>query len=363
MAYDSGKTSPGNAARMNLYINGRFVKQPLSGVQRFAMETTKALQTLDSRYILLTPPGSAAWPGAREVGSCQGQRWEQFDLPRAIMTDGLLVNLGNSGPILASRQVVVIHDAGVFSTPEAYSRKFRIWYKFLQKQLIRRGAAIITVSEFSRQEILRHLPAKSAQVGVMPEGADHMHLIESEPLILAECGLEPGRFVLCVGSLAAHKNLGALDYLAQKLYEHGTPFVIAGDMGGAPFQKAELPQPARYIGRVSDAQLKALYEAASCLVFPSRYEGFGLPPLEAMTCGCPVVAADIPVLREICAEAAQFCDPASPGDIAKQVFSVLGSVTRQEELSEAGFLHSKAFTWRRAGSALDDFIKSSFQGH
>jgi glycosyltransferase involved in cell wall biosynthesis len=342
---------------VRLFINGRFAVQPLSGVQRFAVEIAGALQASDARYALLTPPGgSGCWPGAREVGRWTGQGWEQMDLPRAVV-GGLLINLGNTGPVLARRQIVVIHDAGVFSTPQAYSQRFRLWYKFLQAALIRRGAAIITVSEFSRQEILRHLPARPAQVRVIPEGADHMRRTGTDPGILAEHGLEPGRFVLGVGTAAEHKNLSALGLLAQRLHERGTPLVLAGGMGGAAFQAVQLPQLARYIGRVSDAQLKTLYQNAGCFVFPSRYEGFGLPPVEAMACGCPVVAADILALRETCAGAVQFCDPDSPEDIATQVLAVLDSPARRQELREAGQARAALFTWARAAAALNDAVQ------
>jgi len=352
------ETGPGWAGQpMNLFINGRFATQPLSGVQRFAMETTRALQARDPSYELLTPQGGGIfWPGAREIGLRGGQGWEQFDLPRAV-AGGLLVNLGNTGPILAQRQLVVIHDAGVFATPEAYSPMFCLWYKFLQARLIRRGAAIITVSEFSRQEILRHLPARPAQVRVMSEGADHMRHIGTDPDILAQHGLEPGRFVLGVGTPARHKNLAALGFLAQRLQERGIPLVLAGGKGGAAFKAMRLSHLARHIGRVSDAQLKTLYQNAGCFVFPSHYEGFGLPPVEAMACGCPVVAADIPSLREVCGDAAQFCNPDSPEDIAAQVLAVLDSPSRRQELCEAGVAHTAALTWARAAAVLDDFAK------
>lgn len=343
--------------RVNLFINGRFTTQPLSGVQRFAIETTKALQVRDPRYVLCTPPGgSSVWPEAREVGTRHWQGWEQLDLPR-VATNGFLVNLGNTGPILARRQLVVIHDTGVFSTPEAYSRRFRAWYKFLQSVLVRRGVLIITVSEFSRQEILRHLPARAQQVRVMPEGVDHIAGVTADPEIISRYGLEPGRFVLSVGTPAVHKNLSALQLLAQWLQERGTPLVMVGGIGGAAFQAAGSPQPACYLGRVSDAQLKALYENAACFVFPSRYEGFGLPPLEAMACGCPVVAADISVLREICGEAVQFCDPSSPEDIAMKILTVLDSPMKQQELREAGKLQASGFTWARSATMLDGFVK------
>jgi glycosyltransferase involved in cell wall biosynthesis len=342
---------------VNLFINGRFTTQPLSGVQRFAVETTKALLVRDPRYVLCTPRGgSSVWPEAREVGTRHGQGWEQLDLPR-VATNGLLVNLGNTGPIMARRQLVVIHDTGVFSTPEAYSRRFRAWYKFLQFVLVRRGALIVTVSEFSRQEILRHLPARTQQVRVMPEGADHIEGVAADPEILSWHGLETGRFVLSVGTPAVHKNLSALWLLAQWLQERGTPLVMAGGMGGTAFQAAGLPQPACYLGRVNDAQLKALYENAACFVFPSRYEGFGLPPVEAMACGCPVIVANIPVLREVCGEAVQFCDPGSAEDIAAKILTVLDSPMMQQELRAAGKLRASSFTWARSATMLDSFAK------
>lgn len=322
---------------------------------------TRALEVRDPHYVLFTPPGgSASWPKAQEVGARQGQGWEQFDLPRAA-ANGLLVNLGNTGPLLARRQIVVIHDAGVFSTPEAYSRKFRVWYKFLQSMLVRRGAFIITVSEFSRREILRYLPVLPQRVRVIPEGADHMGRICADPEILVRHKLERGRFVLSVGTPAAHKNLSALSLLAQRLKERRIPLVMAGGIGGAAFQAAGLPQQACYLGRVSDAQLKALYQSAGCFVFPSCYEGFGLPPLEAMACGCPVVAANIPVLREVCAGAVQFCDPSSAEDISAQVLAVLDSPMRRQELCEAGKVQASNFTWARSAAELDDIAKEVLQ--
>ena len=341
---------------MNLCINGRFTTQPLSGVQRFAVEITRALQTRDPGYALLTPRGGgAAWLGAREVGAHQGQGWEQFDLPRAV--DGPLINLGNTGPLLARRQLVVIHDAGVFSTPEAYSREFRLWYKLMQSVLIRRGAIIVTVSEFARAEILRHLPAEPAQVLVIPEGANHLSEIAADNAILTRHELEPGRYVLAVGTLAAHKNLAALGLLAQRLCERRIPLVLAGGMGGGAFRPAALPQPAHCTGRVTDAELKALYQGAGCFVFPSRYEGFGLPPLEAMACGCPVVASDIPALREACGQAAWFCDPFSPEDIAARVLAVLEAPSCQQEFREAGTAHTSNLTWARGAAVLDAIAK------
>ncbi len=344
-----------------VFINGRFTTQKFSGVQRFATEITLALQALRKDEIgLLVPKGqnTSTIPQRRQVGRSSGQIWEQLELPLHA-SKGLLLNLGNTAPVLGHRQIVVIHDAGVFSTPETYPWQLRTWYKAMQKALVLRRTPLVTVSQFARSEIIQNLGANPADVWVMSEGADHITRVEKDEKILLTNGLEARRFVLVVGNLAAHKNLSALGALARALAEIGVKLVITGGFGGRAFRAVSqnaLPEPAKYIGRVSDEELKALYQEAACFVFPSRYEGFGLPVAEAMACGCPVVAADIPVLRELFPQEAVFCDPASPLDIAKKVLQLLQDKPRQAQLREAGLQHTKAMTWRRAGDAMDAII-------
>jgi glycosyltransferase involved in cell wall biosynthesis len=343
-----------------VYINGRFVAQAVSGVQRFALEITAALRSIPDLDIKILTPSklTGTLPGLTKVGSFTGQAWEQLDLPRHTR-DGYLVNLGNTAPLFAARQLLVIHDAGVFSTPQAYSWRFRAWYKLLQRGLTLRQTHFVTVSQFSRQEITRHLGVPPEQVSVIPEGADHMHRIETDDSILPMHELVPGRFVLIVGSLAAHKNLASLNALAQMLAGRDIPLVITGRLGGAVFQsdgRQFLPEPARYIGRVSDEQLKALYSAAACFVFPSIYEGFGLPLVEALACGCPVLAADIPSLRETGGAAALYFDPHNPADIAAKVAQLLEDHMLRARLKEEGLQHVKDMTWKRAAACLATII-------
>ena len=284
------------------------------------------------------------------VGRCSGQVWEQLELPWHA-SDGILVNLGNTGPAIARSQIIVVHDAGVFSSPEAYSWKFRLWYKLLQKAHVARGTLFVTVSEFSKRELVRHLSLPEYLIRVISEGADHMHRLSEDLSILHQHGLVQGRFV---GNLAAHKNLSALGATAQMLAAQGATLVITGGLDHGVFRGgAALPRPATYVGRVSDSQLKTLYRSAACFVFPSRYEGFGLPAIEAMACGCPVVSADIPSLREVCGTAALYAKPDQPDDIAAQVALLIENDSLRDEMCERASRHARLFTWNAAASALN----------
>ncbi len=351
-----------------VYINGRFTTQKFSGVQRFATEVTLALQSLRPDEVrVLVPPASRgpAIPGTVKVGRLNGQGWEQLELPYHA-ANGVLLNLGNTAPVFGRRQIVVIHDAGVFTTPETYPWQLRLWYKALQKALVFRRTVVVTVSEFARMEIIRNLHANPDDVWVMGEGADHITRVVKDEKILKDNGLKAGGFVLVVGNLAAHKNLSALGALASALAESGVKLVITGGFGGRAFREMSaqmLPEPALYIGRVSDEELKALYQSTSCFVFPSRYEGFGLPVAEAMACGCPVVASDIPVLRELFPQGALFCDPLSPDDIAAKVLRLLGDKALQSKLREDGLRSTKTMTWRHAGETMNAILTRYMAGN
>ena len=343
-----------------LYVNGRFLGQPLSGVQRFATEITTALARMcpgsASLYpTLLVPPGVGETLHSIPtsiVGRRSGQVWEQLELPRHA-SNGVLINLGNTAPIFARAQVIVVHDAGVFSSPEAYSRSFRLWYKLLQKAHAVRGTSFVTVSEFSKQELVKHLRLRESLIEVIPEGADHMHRLSDDSSVLDQHGLSPGRFVLAVGNLAAHKNLGALSATAQMLAAQGMTLAVTGGLDHGVFRGgAALPKPATYVGRVTDRQLKALYRSAACFVFPSLYEGFGLPAIEAMACGCPVVVADIPSLREVCGAAALYARPTEPDDIAAQVTLMIKNNGLRDKMREHALRHAQPFTWDAAALAL-----------
>jgi len=333
-----------------LYVNGRFLTQALTGVQRFAGEIARALPR---PYTLLAPPSAPDTSDLplRRVGRRGGHAWEQFELPRHA-AGGILLSLGNTAPLALRRQVVVIHDAAAFAVPEDYSWRFRTLYRGLQRALVGRGATIATVSHFARTQITRHLGIPPERIAVVGEGAEHILRPAPDRTILARLGLSRP-FVLSVGSLAPHKNLAALTATAAMLAARGHDLVLTGELDPRVFAApATLPSPARQAGRVTDAELRALYEAAACFVFPSRHEGFGLPAVEAMACFCPVVAARAGALPETCADAALLADPANPADIAAAVARVLDDPDLSEALRVAGRIRAASLTWTDAAARL-----------
>jgi glycosyltransferase involved in cell wall biosynthesis len=347
---------------VTLTINGRFLTQGLTGVQRFAAEVTQAIARAGTPIRLLAPQGTADRLGdvpVEHVGTRSGQSWEQLDLP-AASNPAPLLSLGNTAPLrCGGKRFVVIHDAGVFDTPESYSFAFRAWYRTLHLALPRLGARIITVSEFSRGRLAARLRLDPAAIGVMPEGGEHVLRVAADEAVLAKHGLAPRGYALAVGTRAAHKNLSALGEAASLLAARGMCLAVAGSVQGNAFSGAADAEGGgvRLLGRVSDAELRALYENALCLIFPSRYEGFGIPPLEAMWCGCPVLASRAGAVPEVCGDAALWFDAEGPATPAAALMRLLDEPGLADRLRDAGRARAQLYSWDTAAARLLELIR------
>lgn len=344
-----------------IYINARFLTQSITGVQRYACEVVKALdQLIDSEAInpkqyqfeLLAPPQELLHDlglkhiRLRKVGTLSGHAWEQFDLPR-YARQGRLVNLCNTGPLLKRQQVVTIHDAGVFGVPEAYSRAFRTWYKVLFRGLGRRTDKIVTVSNFSKSELTKFAGIPANKIEVIYEGREHVFNNPPDYSIIKNHNLTDSPFILAVSSMSPHKNFGAVVKAIELLGDEEYQFVIAGGTNPKVFRSSAnvLPDSVKLLGYVSDRELRALYEKAACFIYPSLYEGFGLPPLEAMACGCPVIVSGAASLPEVCGEAVLYCDPRNPADIADKIKLIMNDCAMRDGLRLKGLERSGKFSW------------------
>ncbi len=338
---------------VQLKVNARYLTQKMTGVQRFALEVTRALMRFTDCDVI-APRAARDDPGIapRRVGLLSGHAWEQLELPWHAR-GGVLLNLGNTAPLALGRQIVVLHDARSFTMPQAYAWQFGTFYRTLQRSLVRRGVCIATVSRFAQRELAHHLRLDPAAIPVLGEGAEHLLRQPLLPGLHHALGLERP-YVLSVGSLARHKNLAALSATAAHLAGREMDLVLIGDIDRRVFgtDAAGLPAPARWIGRRGDAELRTLYAGAACFVFPSLDESFGLPAVEAMACGCPVVAARAGSLPELCGDAALLVDPADPGDIAAAVARVLDEPGLADRLRAAGRARAAGFTWEAAARRL-----------
>lgn len=345
-----------------VYVNGKFFCQPVTGTQRYARELLNQIDKLSSEeayrnfaFEILVPKSAYSIPHyanlrVRAVGRLNGTGWEQLELP--LYCGGqILVTLSGGAPILYPRNVIAIHDAAVFAAPAGYSMAYRVWYRNLYRIMARKAKHILTNSNFSKSEIVKWCGATPEHISVTYLGSDHFSSVETDSTALARFGI-CGAYVLAVSSHNPNKNFSRLGMALKHLKEGGIEVVIAGGQDSRVYRDGMRPPgEIRTLGYVSDSELKALYENAACFVFASLYEGFGLPPLEAISAGCPIVVSRVASLPEIFEGTAVFCDPYSPDDIANAVERALQSPPAPSEELKA---FARKFNWDKcARETLD----------
>ena len=346
------------------FINGKFLGRRTTGTERFARGIVGALDALlpdTADWTLLCPPGAQP-PALRRIrvrhigpAGLPPHAWEQVVLPWAARS-GLLVNLGGSAPYVGRRQACVIHDAAVFDHPQAYTRAFVGWYRLLFRHLAARDHRLITVSTFSRDRLADVLQVPASRLCVVPNGSDHLAAVVADPAAIDRLGLRGTHGLLAVASENPTKNLPRLiEAFARLAPDPARRLVLVG--GGNPRVFADGavtrdPPGVIRTGPVDDATLKALYGYARALVFPSIYEGFGLPAVEAMAGGCAVIAASAGALPEVCGAAARYVDPISVASIADAMREVLEDDALHEALVGAGRARAEVFTWTDSAARL-----------
>lgn len=358
------------SAELSFGVNGRFLTQPITGVQRYARNVISAMnaalaQTGTTANIVAPAaaedPVYAAMPLIR-VGPFNGHLWEQTTLP--MHSRGRLLNLCNTAPAMKSDQVVCIHDANIFVAPESYSTAFRKIYTTLHRSLVNRAARITTVSAYSASQMARYLPVEARDIAILPNGHEHAlawdpALAPIAPRLFAENPtLFERRFVLALGSRARHKNLQLLLDIAPRLAAIGVDVVVAGG-GAGIFAAEELPSHSnvKVLGYVTDNDLAFLMERALCLVFPSWTEGFGLPIVEAMARGCPVVSSDRASMPEVCGDAALLAAPDDAGKWISQITRLRESPDLCAQLIGRGREQVRLFSWKASAAGYLELMR------
>ena len=333
----------------DILVNARSLTASMTGVQRYTDELCKRL---DGKIRRVSPEHPMHGP--------IGHLWEQLCLPR-LAAGRVLWSPANAGPVSFERQVVTFHDIAVLDHPEWFGKRFAAWYCWLVPRLARRVRRIVAVSEFTKSRLVDSLGIDASKIAVIPNGVDERFRQASQ---VEYCELRRrlpvprSGYVLSVGSLEPRKNLARLLEAWSRCVDHIPPsvwLVISGVKGARKvFRRTpaiSLPRRVHLTGYVPERELPALYRGALTVVYPSLYEGFGLPALEAMASGVPPIVGDNTSLPEIVDDAGLCIDPHDVNAIADAISRMVNDVDLREEFSRRSLARSRLFDWNKTARA------------
>jgi glycosyltransferase involved in cell wall biosynthesis len=355
-----------------VFFNGRFLTRPVTGVERFGGEVIRAIDALCTEghsavegldFEVVRPPSDCVSERfsripERGVGARGGHLWEQLDLPRYVR-GGILVNLCNSAPLRGTINVTCVHDANVFLIPKSFAWRFRVAYWIVLPLVIRRSSRWVTVSDYSARQLIRLGVADRPPSAVVGNGSEHIRRLQPSRSRFATTELPP-LFIFAMGSRSQNKNIDFLLGLSDALHAMGLSIVLAGGANSRVFNRAAATAHPNVLelGRIEDEDIAFLYTRALCFAFPSFYEGFGIPAIEAMACGCPVVAANSSALPEVLGDAALLCPPTDRQAWLSAISKLARDPDLRAQLVQRGSERAAVYSWRVAALRLLDVIRT-----
>lgn len=347
---------------MLVVVNARFLTQGVTGVQRFAMEICLRLKHLLKDVEFVTPEDVIQKEAFRElnakiVGSHHGHLWEQLDLPKYLKSKGkpLLVNLANTAPLFYKNKIVTVHDVAYKVFPQTYPKLFLLYYNLMIPRLLNGSRHVVTVSQFSKEEICRYYQIDNNKVSVVYNAvSEHFKPLRSTG---------DSAYFLAVSSMNYRKNFIYILDAFCKYQEMGSKesLYIIGDLKNASFKEIDLCKytsnpKIKFLGRVSDEDLIKFYSNAVAFVYPSLYEGFGIPPLEAQACGCPAICAQASCLPEVFGDSVLYCNPYDSDSLVCAFKKIVSDKDLRKSLCEKGNINTGKYSWEMSAKKLRDII-------
>ncbi len=315
----------------DIVVNGRFLARRITGNERYGRELLRCFK--DGYRVEQT-----------QAQGILGHAWEQFILPTKSKHDSILWSPANSGPLMIQNQALTIHDLSPLEHPEWFTRSYSAWYRLFLPMLAKRVRVIFTPSEYVKQKVARWFGVEN--VIVTPNGVD---VFTFRPEAKQSAMEFPQKYVLFVGSIQPRKNLDGLMRAWRKIKDKfkDTWLVIAGESGRV-FRSVKFfaDERIRFLNHVADEDLPGLYANADLFVLPSFDEGFGLPALEAMACGTPVIVSDGGALPETVGDAGYIFRFEEPDSLAQAIERCLDDASLRASLSEKGLERAKNFSWQ-----------------
>jgi len=367
---------------MNIVIDARMIGDRMHGIARYTYNIVKNLLKIDleNQYTVLIGkefPGISVEANNLKMRPLRS-RWisisEQWELVKVLKE--LKPDLYHAPSFVAPvfnpfPMVMTIHDLNHLAFASNYSMYHAIYYRFVVKPSARKSIKIITGSEFSRKEISKYLSVPEEKIKVIPYGCSgKFRLIEDKEELrrVRRKFSIPEAFILYVGAYKFHKNLFNL-FRSYANLSPEIPLVLSGN-GNKELRSLSkrlgIERRIIFIGDIQDDDLPAVYNSAVLFVFPSLYEGFGLPPLEAMACGCPVVVSNVASLPEVCGDAAYYVDPYNVESIAEGIHKVLTDEFLRQSMIEKGLERAKLFSWEKSArehiKVFEDILSSEGRG-
>lgn len=348
---------------MKYCINGKFLTERITGMQRYAIEMTKELDEISTQgeLSIIVPASTKNIPNYKNItivkyGGLKGIPWEQLCLPIYLYKKHMIgIHMLANAPIIKSGDVVVAHGVNNKVNPQFYKTNrdkiARLWHNIVYHFYFKHSHSIFTDSEFSKREILRTYQVRDEYIHIVHCAWQHMQRVKLDESVFDRYPeLSRGNYFFSMSSVNENKNFKWIAAVAE--YNKNETFAIAG---GRSLQQyfdtngIKKPDNLYFMGYVTDEEAKTLMTYCKAFLFPTFYEGFGMPPMEAMSCGAPAIVSDTPTMREVYGDAVYYIDPYNPDVSLDEVLS--GKVSSSYELLAK-------YSWKTSAKEFYSILKT-----